>query len=241
MLRAEKPPLQFQFAIIAHTSRKSMSTEIEIKALVLNKLLKQGNINETSLVFNEMNLAGKERRVDLGYLTNNRMFAIEIKSEKDSLSRLIGQVSGYRRYFDKVILVVAKKFTKYAISLTESDVEIWEINEAKIKVIRRGKIIKNIDKRNYLDLMTRREIKALAKVQRIKHSDLAIYELKQEVLSKIDKLSKEKIKLTLIDGLYNRFQMSSNRFMNAVSLKNEVTPYDVPLLSPHHLHLANRL
>ncbi|MCQ4243381.1 sce7726 family protein [Stutzerimonas stutzeri] len=215
-----------------------MSTEIEIKALVLNKLLKLGAINKTSLVFNEMNLAGKERRVDLGYLTNNQIVAIEIKSEKDTLYRLSGQISGYRRYFDKIILVVAKKFTETAVGITENEVEIWEVDDGHIKVIRRGKIIKNIDKRSYIELMTRREIRILAKYQNIQHSDLAIYELKQEVLSRINRVSKEKIKLALIDGLYNRFQLASNRFLSTALAKDEITPHDVPLLSPHSLYMA---
>lgn len=214
-----------------------MSTEIEIKALVLNKLLKQGVIGNSSLIFNEMNLAGKERRVDLGYLTNNRIVAIEIKSEKDTLARLVGQISGYRKYFDKIILVVASKFTEAAMLLTGSDVEIWEVDCDQIKIIRRGRIIKDIDKRNYLDLMTKREVKILARSQKINHTDLAIYELKQEVLSNINKLSKEKVKQALIDGLRNRFQMASNRFISATLEKEEITPKDIPLLSPHHFHV----
>lgn len=216
-----------------------MSTEIEIKALVLNKLLKQGAIGNSSLIFNEMNLAGKERRVDLGYLTNNRIVAIEIKSEKDTLARLLGQISGYRKYFDKIILVVASKFTESAMLLTDSDIEVWEVGRGQIKVIRRGKMIKDIDKRNYLDLMTKREVKLLARSQKINHSGLAIYELKQEVLSNINKLSKEKVKHALIDGLRNRFQMASNRFINAILEREEITPKDIPLLSPHHFHVIN--
>ncbi len=215
-----------------------MSTEIEIKALVLNKLLKQGVINRESLIFNEMNLAGKERRLDLGYLTNNRMVAIEIKSEKDSLSRLIGQVTGYRRYFDKIILVVAKKFTNAAILLTEDDIEIWEVHGGKIKVIRKGRLIKNINKQNYLDLMTRREVKLLAKYQNIQHTELPIYELKQEVLSKLDRTSKEKVKSVLINGLCNRFQMASNRFLSTALKKDEISFDDIPLLSPHALYIG---
>jgi len=215
-----------------------MSTEIEIKALVLNKLLKLGAINQTSLIFNEMNLAGKERRIDLGYLTNNQIVAIEIKSEKDTLYRLSGQLSGYRRYFDKTILVVAKKFTETAVSITENEVEIWEVDNGRLKIVRKGRLNKNIDKKNYIELMTRREIKILAKHQKIQHSDLAIYELKQEVLSKINRVSKDKIKLALIDGLYNRFQLASNRFLSTVIAKNEITPHDVPLISPHSLYLT---
>lgn len=214
-----------------------MLSEIEIKALVLNKLLKKGVINESSLIFNEMNLAGKERRLDLGYFSEGKIVAIEIKSEKDTLNRLEGQLAGYRRYFDRVILVVAKKFSASVLSIADSDVEIWEVDGLELKVVRKGKLIKAIDKRSYIDLMTRREIKILARQQNICHADLPIYELRNEVLSGIGMVSKEKVKLVLVDGFYNRFQMASNRFLNSVLEKGYVTSRDVPLLSPHSFNV----
>ena len=69
--------------------------EKEFKAAVLERLLALGEIDLTTLVFSEMSLARKSRRVDLGYIRNNEMVAIEIKSEKDSLYRLEGQLEEY--------------------------------------------------------------------------------------------------------------------------------------------------
>lgn len=210
-----------------------MSSEIDIKALVLNRILMYEGERNLSLVFNEMSLAGKERRLDLGYLLKDRLVAIEIKSEKDTLSRLTGQLAEYRKYFDKIVLVVAKKFTASALLLTTTDIELWEVDNGCIKIVRKGRLIKDINKCSYLDLMTRREIELVARELKLSVSGLPVYELKQAVLNRVGRISKERIKNVLLDGFHKRFGLASARFMKVARAKGVVAPQDVPLLSPH--------
>ena len=207
--------------------------EKEIKTTVLDKLLKTGQIDFSSLVFSEMNLARKARRVDLGYIRNQEMVAIEIKSEKDSLFRLAGQLEEYRKYFDRVIVAVAGKYVEGVLAIADEDVAVWEVTSDGLKVIRKGRLIKNISKQNYLELMTKREVSLLARRIGIIPSDLAMYELKMEVSSRLNKISKSDVKDILLDGISKRFSMPSNRFLVKVCAFGSVRPSDVVLLSPY--------
>ncbi|MGL6246004.1 sce7726 family protein [Pseudomonas sp.] len=207
--------------------------EKEIKTTVLDKLLKTGQIDFSSLVFSEMNLARKARRVDLGYIRNQEMVAIEIKSEKDSLFRLAGQLEEYRKYFDRVIVAVAGKYVEGVLAIADDDVAVWEVTSDGLKVIRKGRLIKNISKQNYLELMTKREVSLLARRVGIIPSDIAMYELKIEVSSRLSKISKSDVKDILLDGISKRFSMPSNRFLAKVCAFGSVRPSDVILLSPY--------
>ncbi|WP_439863483.1 sce7726 family protein [Pseudomonas antarctica] len=207
--------------------------EKEIKTTVLDKLLKTGQIDNSSLVFSEMNLARKARRLDLGYIRNQEMVAIEIKSEKDSLFRLEGQLEEYRKYFDRVIVAVAGKYVEGVLAIADDDVAVWEVASDGLKVIRKGRLIKNISKQNYLELMTKREVSLLARRIGIIPSDIAMYELKMEVSSRLNKISKSDVKDILLDGISKRFSMPSNRFLDKVCAFGSVRPSDVILLSPY--------
>jgi hypothetical protein len=207
--------------------------EKEIKTTVLDKLLKTGQIDFSAIVFSEMNLARKARRVDLGYIRNQEMVAIEIKSEKDSLFRLAGQLEEYRKYFDRVIVAVAGKYVEGVLAIADDDVAVWEVTSEGLKVIRKGRLIKNISKQNYLELMTKREVSLLARRIGIIPSDLAMYELKIEVSSRLNKISKSDVKDILLDGISKRFSMPSNRFLAKVCAFGSVRPSDVILLSPY--------
>ena len=161
------------------------------------------------------------------------MVAIEIKSEKDSLFRLEGQLEEYRKYFDRVIVAVAGKYVEGVLAIADDDVAVWEVTSDGLKVIRKGRLIKNISKQNYLELMTKREVSLLARRIGIIPSDLAMYELKMEVSSRLNKISKSDVKDILLDGISKRFSMPSNRFLAKVCAFGSVRPSDVILLSPY--------
>ncbi len=211
--------------------------EKEIKAVVLERLLTLGEIDLTTLVFSEMSLARKSRRVDLGYIRKNEMVAIEIKSEKDSLYRLEGQLEEYRKYFDRVVVAVAGKYVEGVLSTSPDDVAVWEVTSDGINVVRKGRLVKNISKMNYLELMTKREMSFLARRAGIS-PNLAMYELKMETSHKLTRISKMLVKEILMDGIYKRFNLPSNRFLSKVLSKGTVTASDVGLLSPYIKRIA---
>lgn len=210
-----------------------MSSEVEIKALVLNRLLKEGRINSLSLVFNEMSLARKTRRVDLGYMSGREIVAVEIKSEKDTLSRLPGQLEVYLKYFDRVILVVASKFIRDVLETVSLDVEVWEVSGGAVSTVRRGRKVKDVNKEAYLDLMTKREISLLARKLGILVEGLPMFDLKLSVLPLLSKISKDRVKDVAVDGFNKRFGMPSQRFLTKVCSAQAVSDKDISLLSPY--------
>jgi hypothetical protein len=207
--------------------------EKEIKSVILNFLLANERVVEDALFFSEMNLAKKVRRLDLGFVKEGKMVAIEIKSEKDSLIRLQGQVAEYCKYFDRVIVAVAPRFVEAAVALVGSDVGVWRVSNEGVKVIRKGRVIKGVCKDSYVELMTRREVSILAKKIGVKSEGVAMYELKLEVKKHIARLSKSEIKSVLIEGFNKRFGMASDRFLKKVRSTGNVSEPDIALLSPH--------
>ncbi|WP_411101163.1 sce7726 family protein [Streptomyces sp. x-45] len=211
--------------------------EKEIKAVVLNYLINKGQIDLSSIVFNEMSLARNVRRLDLGFVQRGEMVAIEVKSEKDSLFRFSGQVEEYLKYFDRVVAVVAPKFVDSVVAETENDVAVWMVSSSGLKVIRKGRINRKVTKECLVDLMTKREVSLLAKRIGVKLEGVAMYELKIEVVSRLNKISKADVKRILLDGISKRFTLPSNRFLTAVVGRGKVEVDDVSLLSPYLIYL----
>ena len=150
-----------------------MFGELEAKAAVLQYLLKNEIIDcGSSTVISEMTIARKARVVDLAYIDGDRMVAIEIKSHKDTLARLAGQVEEYKKYFDKVVVAVAPKFTSTVLSSFDVAIAVWEVTPCGVKVVRRGRLNKAVDKESYLELMSKKEMVLLAKSAGLQ-SDLA--------------------------------------------------------------------
>lgn len=207
--------------------------EKEIKAVVLNYLINKGQIDLSSVVFNEMSLARNVRRLDLGFVQRGEMVAIEVKSEKDSLFRFSGQVEEYLKYFDRVVAVVAPKFVDSVVAETENDVAVWMVSSSGLKVIRKGRINRKVTKESLVDLMTKREVSLLAKRIGVKLEGVAMYELKIEVVSRLNKVSKADVKRILLDGISKRFTLPSNRFLSTVVGRGKVEVDDVSLLSPY--------
>ena len=83
----------------------------------------------------------------------NKIYAYEIKSEGDTLTRLSPQVEKYLEYFDKVTVITAPKHTSKALHMTPSNVAIWEISNSTISIIRKGKLSSKINKLKFVDFM----------------------------------------------------------------------------------------
>ncbi|MDQ0651550.1 MULTISPECIES: sce7726 family protein [Pseudomonas] len=91
--------------------------EAEIKralALHLNNLPE----NLPGSFLEEVELSGGEIRADLVHVMD--MHCYEIKSEADTLKRLIGQGARYARVFDRVTLVTAERHLKKALPILPS-------------------------------------------------------------------------------------------------------------------------
>lgn len=114
--------------------------EAIIKAAVVDRLLRH-HINDDAVLISEMVLPNGLRRADLA-VANGFLHAFEIKSDRDTLDRLDGQLEAYTAQFDKVTLVVATRFVESVLSKYPKHVEVWEaLNDGarvRIKLRRRG-------------------------------------------------------------------------------------------------------
>ncbi|TOG98235.1 hypothetical protein CGI90_26305, partial [Vibrio parahaemolyticus] len=113
--------------------------ESELKALTLNHMLAKGYLIETDVISNEYLLRSSSRRADMVISKNGELWAFEIKSEADSLSRLNGQVDAYLKYFDKVIVVSASKHVRNVMNSVPKEVAVWEVRGSNIVVVQRGR------------------------------------------------------------------------------------------------------
>lgn len=88
--------------------------EAQIKKALADHILRAG-VAESHAFIEELRLHGGEIRADLVHV--DQMHCYEIKSDADSLTRLIGQGSRYARFFDRVTLVMAERHVARAMDL----------------------------------------------------------------------------------------------------------------------------
>jgi hypothetical protein len=137
--------------------------ETDIKAATIDYLKTKGLISASDSIISEFTIEMKARRADLAIVREKDIWAVEVKSEFDSLSRLNGQTEKYLEYFDKVIVVCSPKHTMQVLEIIDSQIAVYEIGITKeIKVIRRGRKRVNKNKNTFLKMMSRTELSKLA-------------------------------------------------------------------------------
>lgn len=182
--------------------------EPDIKAIVLEYMRAKNLISDSDVVINEFTIDGYSRRADLVIVRKNDTIAIEVKSQFDSLHRLKGQTEKYTVFFDKVIVVTTGNHLSKAVSQTASEVEIWELNDSMIKVIRRGKknLVKN--KLTLLRMMKVRELSVVATKNGFSENSRTRSNLEKFLLNK----SINTLRGALIGCLRKRYALTSNYF-----------------------------
>jgi hypothetical protein len=83
------------------------TTDEEIRSALHKKKLKRYHDCPDTLVIDELGLAHGKNRIDIAVL-NGFVHGYEIKSSKDTLSRLPAQFDEYRRSLEKISIVAAK-------------------------------------------------------------------------------------------------------------------------------------
>ncbi|MEN8170583.1 MAG: sce7726 family protein [Pseudomonadota bacterium] len=92
--------------------------EIDIKQALESYLYSPQSGEKEQLFLDELRLCGGAARADL--VNVEAMHCYEIKSEKDSLKRLVNQGSRYIRVFDKITLVTAETHLDLALKIIPS-------------------------------------------------------------------------------------------------------------------------
>ena len=80
--------------------------------------------NYELIIGNELMYGIKRKLVDLVVLKNNKIFAIEIKSNNDNLNRLKEQIEEYKKVFNYVLIVTTEKYKDRILNTVSSDIGI---------------------------------------------------------------------------------------------------------------------
>lgn len=91
-------------------------TDAEIRPALRERLLRHHANEADTVVIEELGLRRGQVRVDLA-VVNGSLHGFEIKSDRDSLKRLAGQVELYSQVLDRATLVVGERFAPLAASL----------------------------------------------------------------------------------------------------------------------------
>ena len=92
-------------------------------ALTHNILLGRHSLNTASLL---TEFRAGSCKADLAIL-NGTATVYEVKSERDSLTRLENQLLNYRKVFAKVYVIVAEQFLQQVIDKTTADIGIMSL------------------------------------------------------------------------------------------------------------------
>lgn len=82
--------------------------DLEIRENFHRKMLWRHHASPQTLVLDELGLMHGACRADIA-IVNGRLIGIEIKSEKDSLSRLKKQIIAYDAVFDNIAIIVSER------------------------------------------------------------------------------------------------------------------------------------
>jgi hypothetical protein len=208
--------------------RASKLLEPEIKALVLNHLMSKGHISTGSTVISEFTIDRYSRRVDLATVRDNCLTAFEIKSEADSLSRLVGQIEKYLHFFDKVVIVAAPKHIENILISTPASVEVWEVSQKSISLKRRGKIARIRERSSLIELMKANELLKLSGVLGLDTRETN----RQALAEKLSDVSPSTLRKNAHQFIKNRYLPSSTNFWTVVG-ERPIEAQHIEFLSPY--------
>lgn len=177
-------------------------SEIQLKAAVVNHLVSRCALRRGDVLVSELPLAGTSVRADLVTLTDpDELCGIEVKSDRDGLTRLQRQLDTYSEYFDQVVLVVGERHVTRALGMSDNGVEIWLARaDLSIEVVRSG--AKRTAPKTGIQLLTQKQ------ARKIQADERSAY----------------------CDALRDRFSKTSAAFWDATR-NREVTSQDLRLLS----------
>ena len=194
--------------------------EERIKAVVLNKLRRDGRLSTRGVISSEFRVGWEGVRADLVVL-DDLLIGVEIKSDLDSLRRLAGQVNIYERFFDLTIVVLASRHFKSSTWAMVGAAEVWELTKrGTLKQRRAAKVSSQCASPQLRLLLTK------AEAQRVKIREL----LNQSDLTFSPEERHSLIKKAFQVAFCSRFGETSRTFWRSVEGR-EIEESDLRILS----------
>lgn len=120
-----------------------------IRQALVSKRLRKHLSQPDTLLIHELGLAHAKNRIDVATV-NGAIHGFEIKSERDSLDRLPGQLETYCQTLQKLTLVVADRHVDEALDMVPNWVGVWKVSTGprggvRFKVCQEGRRNPDVD------------------------------------------------------------------------------------------------
>lgn len=188
------------------------NAEARLKAAVIDRLISSKIFDANSVLVSELTVANWAHRTDI-VLANGKLWGFELKSERDSLSRLPTQIEAFSQHFEKFVVVVADKFEARAEKLVRnvSGTGLWIATESGTLIEKIRPSARPMAPAVAISLMTVKELRKFLVANGFK-------DLKQNRRAALIKLAFELPPEALADGartaIKERFRQVHERFLN---------------------------
>jgi len=146
--------------------------DVKIRQILFKNQINYKNTSDKdTIVIEELGINHGKYRADIAVL-NSRFIGYEIKSNKDSLTRLSEQIKAYNSIFDKVYIVIGHRHEKTIQKILPNwwgiiVIEENKSNDAEIKIIRDSLINNNVDPLSIAKLLWKNEVVEILKQNNI--------------------------------------------------------------------------
>lgn len=178
--------------------------EAAVKAQILSHI-RQASGRQKPILTAELTLGTSGTRADMAVLSGAELIGFEIKTDRDSLRRLPGQIEAYSRYFDYVVVVAAPCHLSTLAKMDLQGAFVWRADATGLTPVIKG-AANSVLPTSYLDLMTRPD--------------------KQEIVAKLNVTVREHY----FDIFARRYGQTSKSFWQSVASR-KIKADDVRLLS----------
>lgn len=203
--------------------------EAEIRKLVVERIART-KTGRTATFLSEMFIDSFSRRADL-VVANGTLSAFEIKSRRDSLDRLKGQVETYTKLFEHVTVVCTENHLAGVESIVTDDIGIWVVDsKGKFSLFRRSRR-RAVDKLGWLSFLPIDEMRALMRLHSLPTSGL-----KEDLISRGAGIPLRTVRQYAIDYLKRRHfrvgrLIEQRRAITVTNAKQELRPVPVEQLA----------
>lgn len=137
-------------------------TEAQIRKALIDRLSASSSGTETAFI-SELFVDSFSRRADL-VMANCKLSVFEIKSERDNLDRLEGQISSYENFFEEVTVVCATRHQLNVEALVSDHIGVWLVGlNGHLTILRKAKATPLPCIENWLSFLPVDELKQLLK------------------------------------------------------------------------------
>ena len=198
----------------------------KIKTLLIDKIIKDNQKINNYIICSEVPFLSGKRWADLIVLKKDKIIAYEIKSELDSLKKLPEQIKDYSNTFDKVYLVLSKKFKK--IPSIPQNIGLLKFENEKLSEQKDAKTQRKLKKENLSYFLWKQDLQKYV-INKDKN------EINRMRNTFVNKYKLEKIKKLAISCLRERYEKRFELFLHDRNTKTHLE--DLYLLSSKHLEI----